>query len=243
MSPFTSSKIDQGYIYSGAGATVHIPDDPLFAPLVPELDAFTGKANAALSIIKDEAQPAHMQRLVEPLVAMVNKVRVAATNTAREYESAKVRVLTPDAQLAEAARFVGPEVRGQVRGQGPGEQVAFALRATPLELAALLEADGALSGLHDQAMEIVREKAAIAFHISRTALAGRYPNAPSEQKIIAIGTDDAATYAAAEIALASFKARGKAIEAAEGVLQRLVAYIAAATAVSPSVALQRVLAA
>ncbi len=242
--PVTKAITDRGPVYTGFGAIVHLRNDlPFVASLEPAFDGFAAKVSELEQVMLPEALPPQITRAATSLLCASRAALAAATDEAREVETLKVRALTPPPAIAEAARAFGAEVRSNVRSLSVGEQVAFVNRATAVELAALLEANGSLSGLHDQALSIARDRALAVYHIERTGLAGSNPAVASVDRLLAVGTDNAATEAAAATAIAGFKARVAAVEASEGVLQHLIGFIAAATATQPATALAMVQAA
>lgn len=92
-------------------------------------------------------------------------------------------------------------------------------------------------------LDLARERALSVFHVERTALNASHPNVPTPDRLIAVGTSQRDTAAAAEMAVANYKARVEAVEADESILQHLVRFIASATDTTPGQALDRVQAA
>ena len=242
--PYTKSDSERGPIYSANGAMLHVPVDRVaFAPLIPALEEFNERATEAESVMKPEALPPHLTRIAEPLFKAANRVLAAATNNAREVEGLKARALTPPPAIADAAKLYGSEVRGIVRTMTTADQATFVQRASAVELAALLEQGGNLVALDTQILDVAHARAISVFHIERSALSAAHPAQPSLDRIIALGIDRTATNAAAEIAIASYKARVEAVELDEAVAAHLVGYLASATATTPSQALASVMAA
>lgn len=242
--PFSKSITERGPVYADNGATVYIPtDSKTFAPLIPMLEEFVTKATEAETVMRPEAMPAQVARIAGPLLGVARKALHSATESAREVEALKVRVLTPPPAIADAARAFGGEVRGNVRTLDPGAQAAFVQQASAVELAALLEQGGGLAGLNAQMLDLARERALSVFHVERTALNASHPNVPTTKRMIAVGTSRTDTAAAAEIAVANYKARVEAVEADESVLQHLIGFISASTATTPAQALAHVQAA
>lgn len=241
---FTSSATPRGPIFSAGSVTVHVPNDATrFASLIPALEDFIGKATETAAVVRPELLSAQLARPIAPLLTAANRAIAAAIENARDVAATTARALVPPPPVADAAARFGAEVRASVRGAAPGEQFAAVNRATSVELAALLEADGALSGLSPDALSMARERALKLFHIERTGLSGSNPALPSLDRIVVIGTDTESTSAQADAALERHKQRVGAVETDEAVLQHLVGFISAALAIPPAQALDKIMAA
>ncbi len=241
---FSTATTERGPVFSVGRVAVHVPSDtPRLAPLVPALTGFIAAANETASVVRPEILTAQLARPIAPLLSTTRKVMDAAIENAKEVASDTAKALMPPPAVADAAARFGAEIRATVRNARQGEQVAAVNRASAVELAALLEADGSLSGLSSQALDMARDRALKLFHIARTGLNGRNPAMPSIERIVAIGTDDDATNAQADAALARYKQRVQSVEADEAVMQRLVTFIAAALDITPAQALDKIMAA
>ena len=241
---FSFSEGSRGMVFNAGQAVLHVPSDAeRLAPLVPALADFIGKANETAAVVKPELLAAQLGRPIAPLLTTAKKVITAAIGNAKDVASSTANALVPPPGVADAAARFGSEVRARTRNANPGEQIAAINRASTVELAALLEADGSLSGLSPEALKIARERALKLFHIERTGISGGNPALPSINRIIAVGTDADTTDAQADAALQRHKQRIDAVETDEAVLQHLLRFVAISLAVSPAQALDKIMAA
>ena len=239
--PFLITPDERGTVFSANGAYVHLPDDdPIFESVAAELGEFTGRAVEAEKVMKAEALPDHLRGHASKLLLSTARTALeAARERAREFAIADQRAMTPPKSLD---LVNAPEIRAIARGLDRGGKSTFADNATPVELAAVL-APGNLANFPDEALALARERALLEFHIIGSGIAGSHARQPSLDRITAMGVDDDAARREGEIAIAGHKARRERIEATEGVLQHLVAYVAMALDLPPERALDRILAA
>lgn len=240
--PYTRAPNERGIAYGKDAMTVQIPkDSATFAPVIPYLENFIIKVTEMEQVMKPEAIPAQASRIAAPLYGAVRKALDSALHNAREVEALKLRSLIPPPAVAEAAKTFGSEVRANFRSMNEADKAKFLQNPTALQLACVLEQDGALSGASPQILELAREQALSVFHTERSALAASFPKSPSLERMVATGTAETDTQAAAAIAVANFKARVQAVEEDESVLQHLVGFLAVATSTTPAEALANVI--
>lgn len=239
--PFTITADERGVVFAANGAYVYLPDDdPIFEPVAVELNGFTGRAVEAETVMKAEALPDHLRGHASKALLSTTRTAVeAARERAREFAVADQRAMTPPKSLDSSN---AAEIRAIARSLDRSGKTAFVINATPVELAALMT-PGNLADLPDEAMTLAKERALLEFHIIGSGIAGSHALQPSLARITAIGIDDDAARREGEIAIAGHKARRDRIETTEDVMQRLVAYVAAALGLSAERALDRILAA
>ena len=239
--PFLITPDERGTVFSANGAYVHLPDDdPIFESVAAELGEFTGRAVEAEKVMKAEALPDHLRgHASKPLLSTTRTTVEAARERAREFAVADQRAMTPPKSLDTSN---AAEIRAIARSLDRSGKTAFVINATPVELAALMT-PGNLANLPDEALAMAKDRALLEFHIIGSGIAGSHALQPSLARITAIGIDDDAARREGEIAIAGHVARRDQIEATEGVLQRLVAYVAAALGMPAERTLDRILAA
>lgn len=233
----------RGPVYRVRSSAVHIFNSPAFAGMEAVADVAMDRLNGQFDELKPDRFPQAALQTVKPLEAAGLRALNKAAEAARTARAAFDTASTPSDRLAATTRNVGPEVRNRFRNLTPAEQAGFINSASPVELAALLEHDGALSSLDPTLHELARERALVAFHIERAGLASSFPAVPSLNRIIAIGTDTDATNAAAEQQVTDLKQHIAAVEDDEAALQHLVRFIADVTETTPAETLERILAA
>jgi hypothetical protein len=241
---YSKSQNKYGVAYSKNGVTVNLPSDTShFAHLFPVLETFIGKATEVESLMKPEAIPDQVKRIAKPLFSAALKGLEAARENARDVEALKVRALTPPPAVVASAKIFGSEVRSNFRNLSKADQAALLQKPTALQLACILEQDGALSGADSDILDIARQQALTVFHAEKSALSAGFPNEPSLDRMVAIGTSETDTKAASEIAVANFNAKLESVRNDEAVLQNLVAFIATATSSTPAETLSSIMAA
>jgi hypothetical protein len=241
---YTKSQNERGIAFGKNGVTVQFPTgSTVFASVITEIENLIEKATHIEQVMKPEAIPDQVKRIAKPLLSAALKGLEAARENAREVEALKTRAMTPPPAVAEAAKLYGAEIRTNFRNLSTADQAASLQNPTALQLACILEQDGALSGAHNDILDIAREQALTVFHAERSALSAGFPNEPSLERIVAIGASETDTKAASEIAVASFNAKLQSVGADEAVLQNLVAFIATATSSTPAETLSSIMAA
>lgn len=241
---YTKSLNERGIAYGKNGVTVQLPTgSATYASVIPVMEHFIEKATHIEQVMKPEAIADQIKRIAKPLLSAALKAIEASRENAREVEALKSRAMTPPPAVAEAAKLYGAEIRTNFRNLSTADQAASLQNPTALQLACVLEQDGALSGAHNDILDIAREKALTVFHTERSALSAGFPNTPSLDEIVAIGTSETDTKAASEIAVANFNAKLESVSNDEAVLQHLVAFIATATSSTPAETLNSILAA
>ena len=205
---YTKSQNERGIAFGKNGVTVQIPTgSAVFASVIPVIENFIEKATHAEEVMKPEAYPAQALRLAAPLYSAARKALENARNNARDVEALKSRAMTPPPAVAESAKVYGAEIRSNFRKMSTADQAAYLQKATALQLACILEQDGALSGAHNDILDIAREQALLVYHVEKSALSAGFPNTPSLERLVAVGTSYSDTQAAADIAMGNFKAR------------------------------------
>ena len=239
---YTKSLNERGIAYGKNGVTVQLPTgSATYASVIPVMENFIEKATRIEQVMKPEAIADQIKRIAKPLLVATHSAIAASRDNARDVEALKSRAMTPPPAVAESAKVYGAEIRSNFRKMSTADQAAYLQKATALQLACILEQDGALSGAHNDILDIAREQALLVYHVEKSALSAGFPNTPSLERLVAVGTSYSDTQAAADIAMGNFKARLHSVADDEAILQHLVGFIATATSTSPQLALAGVM--
>ena len=243
MNDFTFRQDERGHVAGAFGTYVHLPsDNPAVESVLAPAEAFTQRARTLSAELKPEALPGHLRTAATPLLSASRLAIGVATREARATAEADARSLTLPPSVSTAA-FA--EIRSTFGRMGEGERMARITRASLTELGAVLDpAAGNVVGLSEQGLDMARDRFRLLAHIEVSGLNGAFPSRPSlDGAVLAIGSDAGMALEAGKAAIKDHAARLKAVEASERTMRGLVGYIAAALSLTPSAALDAVLAA
>ncbi|GMN12429.1 hypothetical protein [Altererythrobacter sp. MTPC7] len=227
MAQVTRQETPRGPVYSYAAASFHSPDE------MPGLGSPTLRSNFD-NLVKREAE-LHGDYLEDRIPAMrregmgptIYRAAGQAIDDARDEASraiaADLRAKEPAIEI-DAAEAV--EIRSAVRSMDPGQQARFIQDATLPELIAIV-GTGNKVPMQPDMFDLAMQRYMVENHIERAAIAASNPAQPTLDRIIATGSDRAATLAEATEAVDRHKAKVAAADDYERVAQSMIAFIAA----------------